>query len=372
MLLLSERSDGERKTGTGTPLPLLKISKSVFSFSSITKSKSKISTYSYKTSPKLSSLTWIRIRGGTRMEEEDKDLDCEDDEEDEDADEEDEDEDEDDYEDEDEVEDEDDYEDEEDDDYEDEEEEDDYDENDDIDPSSRRSTRSRSTFSGSHSHSSASTSPTVTVYDVAKSLTKFTGNRVREAVTTVQPKYVPFSAVLGLWKMTQKVGGKLSGKGSAPVVVCEATIELRGDGSVVTSYQGQEMYSEFIFKERAWPRSCSVEFEAHAFKGPYDRAPVNKFYKGYLRPKLTNNRIIIMEGKMYEVYGTYFWKSRKEIGRFRAVKKLSSSKVLHSQQQQNQQYHMAKKSMPREGHSGIQSKGANKSNLKKSYKKTKR
>ena len=180
-----------------------------------------------------------------------------------------------------------------------------------------------------------------------------------------RPLLKPFSAVLGLWKMTQKVGGKLSGKGSAPVVVCEATIELRGDGTVVTSYQGQEMYSQFIFKERAWPRSCSVEFEAYAFKGPYDRAPVNKYYKGYLRPKLTNNKIIIMEGKMYEVYGTYFWKSRKEIGRFRAIKKISSSRVRSNQY--NQQYN-AKTSGSRVDHSSIQSKKVTKSKKKSTTK----
>lgn len=43
---------------------------------------------------------------------------------------------------------------------------------------------------------------------------------------------------------------------------CEATVEIRKDGSVVTFFEGRELVSEFLFKERQWPRSCIIEVRA--------------------------------------------------------------------------------------------------------------
>ena len=129
---------------------------------------------------------------------------------------------------------------------------------------------------------------------------------------------------------------------------CEATVEIRKDGSVVTFFEGRELVSEFLFKERQWPRSCIIEvggwvgvclcagccirrgnegcvsaaaailtgshshvhvdpkqFEAKAFQGPYDREPQLMFYKGYVKRGLVNSRQVRIEGKIYDVKGTF-------------------------------------------------------------------
>jgi hypothetical protein len=116
---------------------------------------------------------------------------------------------------------------------------------------------------------------------------------------------------------------------------CEATVEFRKDGSVVTFFEGRELVSEFLFKERQWPRSCILEvrpggamraavtccqplthnqrsepnptkqFEAKAFQGPYDREPQLMFYKGYVKRGLVNSKQVRIEGKIYDVKGTF-------------------------------------------------------------------
>jgi len=150
-----------------------------------------------------------------------------------------------------------------------------------------------------------------------KGVAKLTSNSVGKVAGLFQPnKYVSLREVLGVWKVKQKIalpGGELEG--------CEATVEIRKDGSVVTFFEGKELVSEFLFKERQWPRACIIEFEARAFQGPYDREPQLKFYKGYVRRSLMNAGLIRLEGKIYEVQGTFFWRTKKQVGKFRAIKR---------------------------------------------------
>lgn len=150
-----------------------------------------------------------------------------------------------------------------------------------------------------------------------KGAAKLTSNSVGKVAGLFQPnKYVGLREVLGVWKVKQKIaspGGELER--------CEATVEIRKDGSVVTFYEGKELVSEFLFKERQWPRACIIEFEARAFQGPYDREPQLKFYKGYVRRSLINAGVVRLEGKIYEVQGTFFWRQKKQVGKFRAVKR---------------------------------------------------
>lgn len=150
-----------------------------------------------------------------------------------------------------------------------------------------------------------------------KGAAKLTSNSVGKVAGLFQPnKYVGLREVLGVWKVKQKIalpGGELER--------CEATVEIRKDGSVVTFFEGKELVSEFLFKERQWPRACIIEFEARAFQGPYDREPQLKFYKGYVRRSLMNAGVVRLEGKIYEVQGTFFWRQKKQVGKFRAVKR---------------------------------------------------
>lgn len=150
-----------------------------------------------------------------------------------------------------------------------------------------------------------------------KGAAKLTSNSVGKVAGLFQPnKYVGLREVLGLWKVKQKIALP----GGEPER-CEATLEIRKDGSVVTFFEGHELASEFLFKERQWPRACIIEFEARAFQGPYDREPQLKFYKGYVRRSLMNAGVVRLEGKIYEVQGTFFWRQKKQVGKFRALKR---------------------------------------------------
>ena len=84
---------------------------------------------------------------------------------------------------------------------------------------------------------------------------QLTGNSVSKVAGLFQPnKYVGLREVIGVWKMKQKVSER-----PGELERCEATVEIRKDGSVVTFFEGRELVSEFLFKERQWPRSCIVE-----------------------------------------------------------------------------------------------------------------
>lgn len=45
------------------------------------------------------------------------------------------------------------------------------------------------------------------------------------------------------------------------------------------------------------------------------------FYKGYVKRGLVNSKQVRIEGKIYDVKGTFFWRQKKQIGRFRAIKR---------------------------------------------------
>jgi hypothetical protein len=47
------------------------------------------------------------------------------------------------------------------------------------------------------------------------------------------------------------------------------------------------------------------QFEAKAFQGPYDREPQLMFYKGYVKRGLVNSKQVRIEGKIYDVKGTF-------------------------------------------------------------------
>ena len=164
-------------------------------------------------------------------------------------------------------------------------------------------------------HSQTHTLPHIYTHTLTH--TQLTGNSVSNVAGLFQPnKYVGLREVIGVWKVKQKVSER-----PGELERCEATLEIRKDGTVVTFFEGKELVSEFLFKERQWPRSCIIEFEARAFQGPYDREPQLKFFKGYVRRSLMNSHQVRIEGKIYEVKGTFFWRQNRQVGRFRAVKR---------------------------------------------------
>lgn len=116
------------------------------------------------------------------------------------------------------------------------------------------------------------------------------------------------------------------------LISCAANIELTPRGEVLVRYQDQVFVSIFLFRERNWPQSCTIEFEARAFQGPHDAEPIRIRYKGYFRRKITDHSVVKMIGHMYAVperkrkrfgRGGGPTKSHKKIGTFVARRRLS-------------------------------------------------
>lgn len=66
-------------------------------------------------------------------------------------------------------------------------------------------------------------------------------------------------------------------------------------------YQDKTYETTYLFRERTWPRSCTIEFEARAFQGPHDEEPVLMRYKGFFRRKLVDSNVIKIVGYVYQV-----------------------------------------------------------------------
>lgn len=130
------------------------------------------------------------------------------------------------------------------------------------------------------------------------------------------PKHVERREVIGVWRLDQSIGDKLS-------TVCAANVELTLKGDVIVNYDDQTFVTPFLFRERNWPQSCTIEFEARAFQGPHDEKPVLMRYKGYLRRKLADSNVIKIVGDIYAVSKTGWRRGDgKRIGSFVARRRL--------------------------------------------------
>ncbi|CAM9177162.1 unnamed protein product [Pylaiella littoralis] len=153
---------------------------------------------------------------------------------------------------------------------------------------------------------------------VVKSVGKATGRSMKAMVHALQPKSVGLGEILDTWKIEQIIG-----KPPGRVTKCAATVEFRRDGTVATSFDGRESVSDFTFRAHAWPRACTIEFEAKAFQGPWDEEPVWKIYKGSFSRKLLDPKIIMLDGTIYDVMGKMMWKRRVKSGKFTARRRPS-------------------------------------------------
>ena len=84
-------------------------------------------------------------------------------------------------------------------------------------------------------------------------------------------------------------------------ISCAANVEFTPRGDVLVNYQNQTYETTYLFRERSWPQSCTIEFEARAFQGPQDEEPVLMRYKGFFRRKLVDANVIKIVGYIYEV-----------------------------------------------------------------------
>jgi len=140
-------------------------------------------------------------------------------------------------------------------------------------------------------------------------------------------KHVYLDQILGKWRLMQDVE---VGRGAQAIVSCPATIELC-DGGEARSYFGDaECVTQFTFRERAWPKYCTVSFEAEAFQGPQDDTPVRMLYRGRFKKSILNPNVIFVRGTMYRVSRNVFGaKRRTKCGKFKMTQTLvgSSSKT---------------------------------------------
>ena len=178
-----------------------------------------------------------------------------------------------------------------------------------IKPISKRRRKKQSTINkGIESASS--------VVNMAMKLTKGT---VKSALDLCSTKHVTQRQITGKWRLQQEIELR---KGS--IINCPASIELLKDGTVISYFNDQEFQSQYIFKEREWPRKCTIEFNCKAFQGPGDVEPRNMYYRGYFKRSIMNPDLVFIRGKVYRLSGKMFWKKQNKIGKFKAVK--SSSK----------------------------------------------
>jgi hypothetical protein len=145
---------------------------------------------------------------------------------------------------------------------------------------------------------------------------KLAKGTVKGAVDLAANKHVVEYQIFGKWRFMQEIEVK-----KGVFISCPATIEFLEDGTVVTVCDGQKFESEYVFKERPWPRKCGIYFQARAFQGPKDTEPVNMFYKGYFKRSIMNPNVLLIRGKVYKLAGKMFWKQQLKAGTFKATKR---------------------------------------------------
>ena len=75
---------------------------------------------------------------------------------------------------------------------------------------------------------------------------------------------------------------------------------------MVSSFNDEEFTSKFEFKERPWPKKCSISFSIPSAsfdtKTSSDSRPPNAVlhYKGSFKVSLLNRKVVLMRGSVYK------------------------------------------------------------------------
>ena len=133
---------------------------------------------------------------------------------------------------------------------------------------------------------------------LGNSALKATRLSFKSAVDLLAGKHVSLREIVGKWRLSQEI---VIRKGVS--INCPSTFELLKNGTVLTFYEDKVYATEYIFKERKWPRYCTIEFQARMYKGPGDKLPVMMFYKGYFKRSILNTKVILMRGRVYRISG---------------------------------------------------------------------
>lgn len=117
---------------------------------------------------------------------------------------------------------------------------------------------------------------------------------------------------------------------------CAANVEFTPRGEVMVKYKDETYETTYLFRERSWPQSCTIEFEARAFQGPHDEEPVLVKYKGYFRRKMADSRVIKIVGHIYEVPRKGLWRKGRrgrKIGTFVARRRLTKKETRREEEE---------------------------------------
>jgi hypothetical protein len=122
-------------------------------------------------------------------------------------------------------------------------------------------------------------------------------------------------------------------------ISCAANVEFTPRGEVVVKYKDEIYETTYLFRERSWPQSCTIEFEARAFQGPNDEEPVLMRYKGYFRRKMADSRVIKIVGHIYEVPRKGLWRkgrTGRRVGSFVARRRLAKREAREEEFQEEE------------------------------------
>jgi hypothetical protein len=142
-----------------------------------------------------------------------------------------------------------------------------------------------------------------TLSSCAKFALKVSKGTIKKAVNLVTAKHVAFNQIIGKWRLYQDIE---IGKGN--IVSYPVSIQLLSNGTIMSYFENDAMKSAFAFKERKWPKRCSIEFQIKSFKAPHrsqgeQEQPVSMLYKGYFKRSVLNPKLIFMRGKIYKISG---------------------------------------------------------------------
>jgi hypothetical protein len=122
-------------------------------------------------------------------------------------------------------------------------------------------------------------------------------------------------------------------------ISCAANVEFTSRGDVLVKYGGKTYVTPYLFRERGWPQSCSIDFEARAFQGPNDDEPIMVRYKGSFRRKIADSNIVKIVGTIYEVKRKGLWKGQpRKIGTFVARRRIAKRPSFRKHEEEEDEY----------------------------------
>ena len=140
------------------------------------------------------------------------------------------------------------------------------------------------------------------------------------------PRSVSKKDCYGVWRLDQVLGGVDNDSRSnsrsrnyhRDPIGCVANVELTAFSEAVVRYaednndndndenNEETLITPYLFTNRKWPRTSTIEFRAFAFQGPHDKRPKEYIYVGGFVRKMADRSVVKIVGVMYEVKKSKF------------------------------------------------------------------